>query len=136
VGFRCVLVHQTLNRTIAGEVATPTENAAEGDGTLAPSPSERTQPRPIHQVQPDFPPGQELNNEPGNVVLEFTIDEAGRVRDPRVVSSSNPAFEQPALTAVRDWRFEPARQNGQPVACRAIQEFNFRAQPSSRREIP
>lgn len=136
VGFRCVLAHHTPPVTIAGQGATPTEDTAAGDIASAPSPSERTQPRPIHQVQPDFSPDQDFNSGPGNVVLEFTIDEAGRVRDPRVVSSSHPAFEQPALTAVGDWRFEPARQDGQPVACRAIQEFRFSTQPSSRQEIP
>jgi TonB family protein len=48
--------------------------------------------------------------------LEVVIDEQGRVRDPVVLSARSEEAAYRALEAMRDWRFEPARKRGQPVA--------------------
>lgn len=43
------------------------------------------------------------------------VDEEGRVQDPRVTRSSDRAFDEPTLDAVKHLRFHPARLNGHPV---------------------
>jgi protein TonB len=72
-------------------------------------------PEAISQVPPTYP--QELRKAKieGVVTVVFVLDEDGRVEDPRVENSSRPEFEQPALEAIRKWRFRPGMKDGQPV---------------------
>jgi TonB family protein len=145
VGFRCVFV-TGVKPPEPGVVPPATGFAADSTpisaGHLAPAPGtgdpaiELSRPRPIHQVEPEYPYERKVLNDSGIVVLEFNIDETGTVQNPRVVSSTHPAFEAPALTAVRDWRFEPARRGGQPVMCHVMQEFRFNVKPLDAFAIP
>ena len=71
-------------------------------------------PRVIYQ------PGPVLNAElrkkaPGTAYIIFIVDENGRVESPVVQSSTDPVFERPALSAVKQWKFEPGKRNGQSV---------------------
>ena len=61
----------------------------------------------------------------GRVEVRFYIDEKGAVRMPVVASDASSYLAESAVTALRDWRFEPARQNGRPVLVAASQEFDF-----------
>lgn len=55
----------------------------------------------------------------GVSVLEVRVDVDGRVLELRVVESSGfAALDRAALDAVRDWRFEPARQGGLAIESR------------------
>ena len=47
---------------------------------------------------------------------ELVIDVDGRVREPVILSASVPFLVVQVLDAVREWRFEPARADGVPVA--------------------
>jgi protein TonB len=47
------------------------------------------------------------------------------VENPLVQSSSNPAFEAPALAAVKQWKFEPGKRNGEPVRFRMRVPITF-----------
>jgi protein TonB len=49
------------------------------------------------------------------VIVQALVDTEGRVRDARVVKSV-PALDQAAVAAVRQWVFQPAKRQGQPVA--------------------
>lgn len=131
VGFRCVLA--SVAPSLPG---TGPENEVLQEDFSETLVEERSLPRPIHQVQPDYPTIQGNDRASGTVVLEFTVDERGRVRDPRVVRSSHAAFESSALAAVRDWRFEPAQRGGESVSTRVMQEFRFNGQTTSPLEVP
>jgi len=63
----------------------------------------------------------------GRVILEATIDEAGVVRDVRVLRS-DPLFDRAAIDAVTQWRYTPTRLNGVPVAVllTVVVTFTFR----------
>ena len=50
------------------------------------------------------------------VTLKFRVDEHGRVIDPQIAESSQTAFDQAALKAIRYWQFLPKLKNGKPVA--------------------
>ena len=52
------------------------------------------------------------------VYVLFVVSERGKVENPRVWQSTDPALERPALAAVKKWRFEPGKRNGKPVRFR------------------
>jgi protein TonB len=79
-------------------------------------------PIPIHQVPPTLTPPMR-SRAPGSVVVIFEVDPNGRVRNPKVKQSSDPVFEPAVLAAIREWRFEPGKRNGEPVRTRMLQPF-------------
>lgn len=70
------------------------------------------QPRPIHQTRPLYPAEMRQQMVRGEVVLAFVVDTTGAVTQLRVVSSSEAAFEGPALEAVSQWKYAPATKGG------------------------
>lgn len=62
---------------------------------------------------------------PGTVHIVFVVDQQGRVQDPIVQKASDPAFERPALQAIKQWRFEPGKKAGKPVRFRMRVPFTF-----------
>lgn len=77
-------------------------------------------------INPSYPPNLQRNKIEGTVVLVFVLDEKGRVKDPKIESSTNNGFERPALDAVRQWMFEPAVKDGKAVRARLRQPIRFR----------
>jgi protein TonB len=66
-------------------------------------------------VSPRYPADMAKSKVEGHVVILFLLDETGQVVDPRVEDSSRKEFEQPAVDAVRKWRFKPGMRDGEPV---------------------
>lgn len=75
------------------------------------------EPRALDQTQPVMT-AQLRKKAPGKVNVLFLVDENGRVESPVVQSSSDAVFDAPALAAVKRWRFEPGKRNGQAVRFR------------------
>ena len=61
----------------------------------------------------------------GTVIVQFTVDIDGNVKEPTVVQSSNPVFEQAAIDAILKWKYRPAFKDGKPVNSRVRQEISF-----------
>lgn len=61
----------------------------------------------------------------GLVTVRFYIDEQGNVRLPAIMGMSDAYLCEQAMTAVREWKFEPVTRHGEPVLVAAQQEFNF-----------
>jgi protein TonB len=81
-------------------------------------------PRVIYQSSPVL--SQQLRRKaPGKVNIIFIVDERGRVVEPRVRNSTDPIFENPALTAVKRWKFEPGKRSGKPVRFRMLVPITF-----------
>ncbi len=75
-------------------------------------------PRLVWQVPPVYPPAARAMGMSGRVVLRVIVDEQGRVEDVEVVSATSPLFIEPAVEAVRRWRYSrPVDMAGQSVAC-------------------
>jgi TonB family protein len=68
----------------------------------------------IKEVPPVYPSIAKSAQVQGDVVIEATIDEAGKVADARVVKSI-PLLDQAALDAVRQWEYQPSLLNGVPT---------------------
>lgn len=57
--------------------------------------------------------------------MALTVGEDGIPRDLRVVRSLGFGLDEKAMEALKQWRFQPARVNGQPAAVPATIEVNF-----------
>jgi TonB family protein len=53
------------------------------------------------------------------------VSERGRVESPRIESSSDPVFNEAALAAIKQWRFDAAQRRGKPVRSPNRQTFSF-----------
>ena len=73
-------------------------------------------PRPSRDnVRPAYPHPHGLVHGRATVTLRFVVDRDGSVVDPQVVDGADP-FASAALRAVKLWKYEPARQNGQAIS--------------------
>ncbi len=82
-------------------------------------------PVPVRTVPPDYPNELRREGVSGIVTVKCTIDEQGNVQDPEVEKSSNGAFEKPALSALKKWKFKPAKQDGNPVSTKVSIPIKF-----------
>ena len=74
-------------------------------------------PRVIYQPAPQVD-AKVRKLAPGTVYVLFVVNERGHVENPIIQKSTDPVFERPALNAVKQWRFEPGKRNGEPVRFR------------------
>lgn len=72
-------------------------------------------PRKLHHVTPVYPSLAAQTQTTGTVILEATIAPTGDVVDVRVLRSVR-LLDAAAVDAVRQWRYEPPRLNGIPIA--------------------
>ena len=72
--------------------------------------------RAMFQESPAFPPEMRGKKIEGVVTVVFVVDASGKVDRVRVEKSSDPAFEAPAVNAIKKWKFEPGLRAGQRVA--------------------
>ena len=77
-----------------------------------------TQPRAVFQPSPSYPAELAKRKVSGVVKMEIVVDANGRVTNPRVISSSHPAFQTAALAAIKQWRFEPGMRDGNRASFR------------------
>jgi len=82
-------------------------------------------PRAIFQQAPSYPASLRGKKLEGVVSLVFVVDPSGRVSNPRVEKSTHPAFDRPALDAIRQWKFEPGVKGGQRVNCKMRLPIRF-----------
>jgi protein TonB len=80
----------------------------------------------VASVSPSYPNDLRKKRVEGSVTLVFLLDETGRIEDARVENSSHPGFEQPALDALRKWRFKPGTKEGTPVKTHMRLPMNFK----------
>lgn len=83
-------------------------------------------PRPIFQGQPLFPAEMRGKKVDGSVTAIFVVGADGKVQNPKVAKSSHTAFEQPALDALKQWKFEPGLKGGERVACKMRVTITFK----------
>ncbi len=82
-------------------------------------------PRVVYQPAPIYPPELARKSLQGTVYILFVVDQNGRTRDLKVQKSSHPVFNNPALKAVKQWKFEPGKRKGKPVQFRMRVPITF-----------
>jgi protein TonB len=78
----------------------------------------------VSSPAPIYPKVALLMNLRGTVLIDAAVDETGRVTDIQVISG-NPVFRSAAMEAIQNWKYEPARLNGQPTATHVQVKINF-----------
>jgi TonB family protein len=68
----------------------------------------------------DLPPAE------GSVIVEVTIDDKGNIIDKKVIESLTPAIDAKVLTALENWRFQPATRNGVAIPSKQDVYYHFR----------
>ena len=79
---------------------------------------------PLRQQAPSYP-RTAPRNASGSVEMHMTVTENGDVRDIEVLGTPREYFERAAVQAVRNWRFEPVIENGQPIPVRVAVKVTF-----------
>lgn len=83
-------------------------------------------PKLVKQVAPQYSKeGLEIGVQ-GISLYEIVIDEQGLPTNPRLLSPLGYGLDERAREAVEQWRFEPARLNGEPVSVYGRIEVSFR----------
>jgi protein TonB len=108
---------------LAGHAAAATEAATDQIFALA---DLDQAPRAVFQPAPEYPSALRKQKLDGTVHVLFMVDKTGRVESPLVQKSTNPGFEAAALQAVKRWRFEPGKRNGEPVVFRMRVPITFK----------
>jgi protein TonB len=83
-------------------------------------------PRVIYDPDPDYTDAARLSKLQGTVGLWVIVGTEGQVQDVHVRRGLGYGLDEKAIAAVRTWRFEPARKDGQPIAVRVGVDVNFR----------
>ena len=74
-------------------------------------------------------PEEAVPKEPVFVLFELTVRVDGTVEEATIAESAGAPFDDAALTAVKQFRFEPATRDGEPVAARIRYRYVFEAPP-------
>ncbi|UCD06327.1 MAG: TonB family protein [candidate division WOR-3 bacterium] len=91
-----------------------------------PKPSVITRAEAVRRVQPKYPAAAREFEAAGTIVVRVLVDTDGSVKDATIIKSfGNPACEQAALDAARQWEFKPATKDGAPFEQRVSIPFTF-----------
>jgi protein TonB len=82
-------------------------------------------PRAVYDPEPEYTDEARKAKMQGVVLLSVIIGPDGRARDVHVARSLGMGLDEKAIEAVRKWKFDPARKDGQPVAVVVHIEVNF-----------
>lgn len=84
-------------------------------------------PEAVFQPPPAFPPHLKREGT-ATVAVEFVVDAEGKVASAKVLESSHPGFEKPAILGVMRWQFRPGMKHGRAVATRMVVPLIFRVE--------
>jgi protein TonB len=73
-------------------------------------------PVPVTVVSPDVE-GFDVGK---TAKVEFVVDATGRPTGFSVISTDDPQLADAVIDALKQWRFDPAHQNGVPVAAKVV----------------
>ena len=64
----------------------------------------------------------------GRVIVQFVVDKQGNVQSPKVIRGVHKLLNEEAIKAVKDQKFKPGKQRGQPVKVQMSLPVTFRLQ--------
>jgi len=85
-------------------------------------------PKLVKSVRPNAPPDAILGYVTGDVAVDATVDPFGRVSSVKVLSGPA-SLRNAAVKAVKQYRYEPATQNGKPVSAHVNVTIQFWFEP-------
>lgn len=75
---------------------------------------------PIVKVAPQYPRRALKRGLEGDVILEYTVTRQGSVRDPKVLQSTDPVFNQAAIDSALRYKYKPRVINGEAQEVPAV----------------
>ena len=93
----------------------------------APLPTNR-EAKPIQTARASYPPMALKMGMKSDVTLKIIVDPAGNVTKAEILKSGGTGFDEEALKAVRQSRFEPAQKEGQNLDAEFNYVYRFRLQ--------
>lgn len=113
--------------TVAKEVDTKTLRP--GDDDSLPIPADEflvtAMPELQSEVRIPYPPEAREKRIQGAVIMDLLIDAQGVVREAKLINGPGAGLNEAALTAVRSFKFKPARIQEQTVAVRIRYAYRF-----------
>jgi TonB family protein len=82
-------------------------------------------PEVIYAPDPQYSIAARDSKIEGVVMLWLIVDRKGRAQEVLVRKSLGAGLDEEAIKSVRQWKFKPALENGQPIAYVMITEINF-----------
>jgi TonB family protein len=76
-------------------------------------------------VEAPYPDAEKSSGRTASVVVQIAISATGTVDAVKVIESAGPAFDEAALTAIRQFLFEPAEVNNRPAPIRINYRYDF-----------
>lgn len=86
-------------------------------------------PMPVRRVAPRLPEDVDASMVRGEIVLRVTVDPSGNVSDVQVLRSLGPDIDREVVQALRQWTFEPVRDEHGPRAASLAMAFRFGGVP-------
>ncbi|HXW92586.1 MAG TPA: energy transducer TonB [Terriglobales bacterium] len=83
-------------------------------------------PRPVFTPDPEYSEEARKAKYQGTCVLWMIVGPDGKPRDIKVARTLGLGLDEKAIEAVKQWKFEPAMKDGQPVAVQINVEVSFR----------
>jgi TonB family protein len=80
----------------------------------------------IKRVEPKYPKEAIKKLTGGEVLLEALIDKEGNVIDVKVIDGKHQVLNDAAIDAVKQWKYEPYKENGIPKKVRYKVTLNFK----------
>ena len=117
----------------SGSTAGGTGNAGLGRGSGALGlPAETTtlrverEAKPMQIARASYPPMALRMGWEGDVTLKIEVDPEGKVTKAEIIKSGGPGFDEEAVKAATQSRFEPAQRDGQNIAAEFSYIYRFR----------
>jgi periplasmic protein TonB len=84
--------------------------------------------KPLRTARASYPPMALRMGLESDVMLKIEVDSDGKVTKAEIIKSGGAGFDEEALKAVKQSRFEPAQRDGQYVAAEFSYIYRFRLQ--------
>ncbi|HEX4606330.1 MAG TPA: TonB family protein [Candidatus Angelobacter sp.] len=115
--------------SVGGNQGAPLSNLARPVASSTPSAAaiEQSQLEPLQLLRTGaltYPTIAKARNITGVVVVQIDVDKDGKVSNPKFISGP-PIFKDAAFDSVMQYKFKPARLNGQPIAQTTQIRLNF-----------
>jgi TonB family protein len=88
-------------------------------------------PKVIVQPEPEYSEKARVAGYEGICTLALIVEADGKPSHIRVTNPLGMGLDEKAIEAVRNWRFQPALKNGQPVAVQIAVELEFHLYPNN-----
>jgi TonB family protein len=88
--------------------------------------SRTASPKLIHSVDPRYTDQARQDHIQGSCLVGLTVDEHGDPQNVHIIRSLEPSLDDAAIAAVRQYKFQPATKEGEPIAVPISVSVEFR----------